>query len=363
MCADMLGPSTDQQEASFITHGVTLTGGVPSYGPIRWGGPAPEFVARVELAGLCRSDLREALGERAVRSDFGHELILRVLRAPGESSLQVGDRVVYDPHIEIERTSGFAEMLFARGSPEALKKAFLRVPEAMPDEIALFCEPMACAVHAARALQRHYRPSNGQATARAVAFTAAGLASVLQAKILQAEGVAVTLYNRTWPRIEALRRSAVIETIDSSLLAAAVSDSFDAVVTSGAYSDAASLEVAFRIVRPGGLVLLFGGTHPGECTFGLLDTDGIRKSERLQSVTISGKVVLVGGTYGATTADFADAIDMLHQSANSLCVRNLLDRRVRLSELPSHIREVNSGQRLSYGKTPVETRPLQNKGV
>ncbi|WFU25478.1 hypothetical protein QA649_04330 [Bradyrhizobium sp. CB1717] len=272
--------------------------------------------------------------------------------------MRSGDRVVYDPHIEIERTSGFAETFFARGSSEVLEKAFLRVPEAMPDEIALFCEPMACAVHATRALQRHYKASNGQGAARAVAFTAAGLASLLQAKILKADGVAVSLYNRTWPRIEALRRSSVVEAIDASLLARAVSDSFDTVVTSGAYSDSASLEVAFRIVRPGGLVLLFGGTHPGERTFGLLDTDGIRRSERLETVTISGKIVLVGGAYGATTADFVDAMDILHRSAVSLGLRNILDRRIRLSELPSHIRDVNAGLSLSYGKTIVETRPL-----
>jgi len=341
-----------------LCSGVYLNDGKVVNEPLRWHGPPPNFAAAVNLAGLCRSDLKEAVGGRAVRSDFGHELVLTVLEAPSDTRFRAGDRVVFDPHVPLVRVGGFSSMFFARASSETLSSAFYAIPDRVRDEMAILCEPMACAMHAARTLQRHYLTASRQALNDIrIGFTAAGLAAVLQAKILRIWGAHVQLFNRSAARLEGLRQQRVAEAVDAAVLDDAPSDAFNVVVASGAYSDRDSLRDAIRIVRPEGVVLLFGGTHPGECLSGTdLNIDSIRRDERLEHVTLDGKGVYFAGTHGARPSDFEEAIALLGEQESELCLDSILGDRVNLAELPAYIDDINRGTRHTYSKSVIMTQ-------
>jgi cyclitol reductase len=344
--------------APHLCSGVSLNDGKVVNGPLRWHGSPPNFAAAVNLAGLCRSDLKEATGGRAVRSDFAHELVLTVLETPSDTCFRPGDRVVFDPHVPLIRAGGFSKMFFARASANTLSRAFYRIPDAVRDEMAVLCEPMACAMHAARTLQRHYlTTSNGALKNVRIGFTAAGLAAVLQAKILRIRGAHVQLFNRSAARLEGLRRQCVAEAVGASILDDAPSDAFDAVVAAGAYSDGNSMREAIRIVRPKGVVLLFGGTHPGECLSGTkLNIDDVRRGEKLEYMTIDGKSIYIAGTYGALSSDFEEAIALLGQPESELCLESILGDRVNLAELPTYIHDLNRGIRRTFGKSVIVTQ-------
>ena len=341
-----------------LCSGVYLEEGRVVIGPLRWHGPPPNFAAAVDLAGLCRSDLKEAAGGRAVRSDFAHELALTVLDAPPDTQFRPGDRVIFDPHVPLVRTGGFSSMFFARAAADTLSRAFYRIPDAVPDGMAVLCEPMACAMHAARMLQRHYLATSRDALWNVrIGFTAAGLAAVLQAKILNIWGARVQLFNRSAARLEGLRQQRVAEALDAALLDDVPSDALDVVVVSGAYSDEGSVREAIRIVRPGGLVLLFGGTHPGQCLSDAgLNIDAVRRNESVEHATIDGKGIYIAGTYGALPSDFEEAIALLGRQQSELGLESIFGDRVSLPELPAYMDELNRGLRCTYGKSVVVTR-------
>ncbi|MYW01924.1 alcohol dehydrogenase catalytic domain-containing protein, partial [Streptomyces sp. SID3343] len=102
---------------------------------------------RVELAGVCRSDLKEVARERHGASQFGHELVGVVTESTLPAALPAGARVVLDPNVRLARTTGFAAALYAAGPADLLTTALPRVPDALPARRAVFAEPVACARH------------------------------------------------------------------------------------------------------------------------------------------------------------------------------------------------------------------------
>jgi threonine dehydrogenase-like Zn-dependent dehydrogenase len=337
---------------------VSLASGKPVWMQETWGGVAPNFTARVRLAGLCRSDLKEAFGRRDVRSDFGHEMVLEIQSAPVGTSLAPGQRVIFDPHVRLRRSTGFAPVLYAQGDPETLKSAFVSIPEGMLDCVAVFTEPLACAVHAAEQALAHFRTaSNGQAP-RNVAFTAAGLSSVLQAIVLRQSGVECDLYNRTPARLAYLRGNTPLNRCGINFPLETPKDSYDIVVVSDALSDEASIQRALRLVRPRGLILLFGGTKTGESSLLLsLPKDALRRSEGFALVTVKDKPIAIGGTHGALRCDFDHAQTLLGTPASQLLFASLVDRSVSVQDLPELLHQLQLGRAVNFLKTLVETTP------
>src|SRR5579871_2638389 len=126
---------------------VELTGTGPVLKACSWENSADRLLLRVLTAGICRSDLKEIQRRRTLRSDFGHEVVAQVERAPALLPLRTGDRVVLDPHIAISRSSGFGEMMEAHGSSGELTAAFVKVPEDVPIRRLVMTEPLACISH------------------------------------------------------------------------------------------------------------------------------------------------------------------------------------------------------------------------
>ena len=127
--------------------------------------PEGEALVRVRLAGICSTDLEILRGYVPFRGVLGHELVGTVESAPGSDNL-VGARVVG----EIGAACGGCAACLRGGGRHCAGRTVLgiagrdgciadlcllpvrnlhRVPEALPDERAVFTEPLAAALRIA----------------------------------------------------------------------------------------------------------------------------------------------------------------------------------------------------------------------
>ena len=355
---------TNKIGQQLIYDAVSQVNGEPTWTQMQWVGELPNFVAMVRIAGLCRSDLKEAFGQREVRTDFGHEIVLEVVAEEAGAGLSIGQRVIFDPHVALRRSTGFAPIFYAHGDAATLKRAFLSVPQGMPDSVAIFAEPLACAVHSGQKALAHYSTTTGGRPPRNVALTSAGFASVLQACVFRQSGLDCDIHNRTPARPAYIRARTQLDLHGINFPLEVPEDSYDIVVVSDAFSDEASIKRALYMVRPGGLILLFGGTKVGE-TSPLLGVrkDALRRSEGLLQVCVEGKAISVGGTHGALRPDFDRALSLLDAPGLRPLFASLVDRTVSVTDLPGLMHRLHSGQEHNFLKTLVETKSIENSGL
>ena len=83
------------------------------------------LVLRPLKVGVCRSDIKEVAGTRAMRRDFGHEVVAVVDELSATDVLPPGAIVGFDPHVPISRTSGFAEYMIASANRASLQSALV----------------------------------------------------------------------------------------------------------------------------------------------------------------------------------------------------------------------------------------------
>jgi 2-desacetyl-2-hydroxyethyl bacteriochlorophyllide A dehydrogenase len=124
--------------------------------------PAGEVLLSLRLAGICDTDLQLARGYMGYRGVLGHEFVGRVLEADDDALL--GKRVVADINASCQRCRdclhGNAHhcphrtVLGILGRDGALAERLLvpahtlvEVPDSVPDERAVFAEPLAAALH------------------------------------------------------------------------------------------------------------------------------------------------------------------------------------------------------------------------
>ena len=74
----------------------------------------PAVLVNIELAGLCRSDLKEVAGVRHGPSQFGHELVGTICEST-VPALAEGTRVVLDPNVVVNRRTGYPDHMWASG--------------------------------------------------------------------------------------------------------------------------------------------------------------------------------------------------------------------------------------------------------
>ncbi len=221
-----------------------------------------EALIRLSLGGVCATDLEISRGYMGFEGVLGHEWVGVVEDAPDRS--WVGRRVVGDincpcgacatchaqrpthcPHRTVlgiaGRDGAFRERL-------ALPVANLHaVPDSVPDDAAVFVEPLAAAVEILE--QLHLRPSDR------VAVLGVGRLGQLCARVLALTGAQVVGVGRSAPRLALLppgvEAVAGADALDPS--------SFDVVVDcTGA---AAGLGLATTLVRPRGTVVLKTTVH------------------------------------------------------------------------------------------------------
>jgi len=312
------------------------------------------LVLRPLKVGVCRSDIKEVAGTRAMRRDFGHEVVAVVDELSATDVLPPGAIVGFDPHVPISRTSGFAEYMIASANRASLQSAFPILPASMNLDRAVFVEPLACAHHSVERLSDHLRCFGTEdLSGLPVAIIGAGTAGVLQALILKARCAEIKLVNRSEARLSMLARASVLPRHNLMLLQACRTGMFDAVVISTSFVFPEILEQSLRLLRLGGIALIFGGTNPGQ-QYLAIDLDRLRRTEALARVVVAGGTRWLGGTYGATGDDVAAAIGLLTAGGRSLPVEKLITSRAKLAELPAQLARLASETSSYVGKMVVD---------
>lgn len=269
-----------------------------------------EAVVEVTLAGVCSTDLELVRGYAGFQGVLGHEFVGLVESAPGAEEW-LGRRVVgainfgcrdcpeclaagpeHCPHRTVLGIVGqdgaFAERVLL---PVA---NLLEVPETVPDEAAVFTEPLAAALR--------IREQLPVAATAPTAVVGPGRLGLLIAQVLALGGGEVAVLGRRAESLDLPRRLAK-ETglsLRCSLADDAPGDAFDLVVE--ATGDPRGLEQALRLVRPRGTVVL-KSTYSPQARAAAPPVD-------LTKVVV-GEVTLVGSRCGP----FAPALRTLERRA------------------------------------------------
>ncbi|HVF42891.1 MAG TPA: alcohol dehydrogenase catalytic domain-containing protein [Pyrinomonadaceae bacterium] len=226
-----------------------------------------EALVRVTLAGVCNTDLEIARGYAGFRGTPGHEFVGVAESAPGAPEL-VGRRVVGeinagcgacglcatgDPRHCPRRTvlgivgrdGAFAEFL------QLPAANLLPVPDEVPDERAVFTEPLA----AACGITERVSVRAGER----VAVIGDGKLGLLCAQALKVmTGAGVTLVGRHPSKLDIARRRGV-ETMTTGELSSSHARAFD--VTVEASGSSGGFETALRLLRPRGTLVLKSTFH------------------------------------------------------------------------------------------------------
>jgi alcohol dehydrogenase len=225
---------------------------------------ADEALIRVTLAGICGTDREVLKGYSAFRGVMGHEFVGRVVESADPA--WIGERVVGEINIAcgecewcsrglsrhcptrtvmgiVNRAGCFAEYV-------ALPLRNLhRVPAAVPDESAVFVEPLAAAAEILA--QMRLEPGT-----KAVVL-GDGRLGLLVAQVLKNAGAEVALVGKHAWKLELARPWGIrVVTESQSKLRAA---SFPVVVE--ATGSPRGLEEAFRLVQPRGIVVMKSTFH------------------------------------------------------------------------------------------------------
>ncbi len=274
--------------------------------------PAPsvagEALVRVHVAGICNTDLEIVRGYAGFRGTPGHEFVGVVEDAP--DAAWVGRRVVGEINAGcgqcalcasgdarhcptrtvlgiVGRDGAFAEYL------RLPLRNLLPVPDGVPDERAVFTEPLAAACAVAERVE--LKPG-----AR-VAVVGDGKLGLLCAQALNVQTQAdamhwpsVTLIGKHEHKLEIARRRGV-ETVLLAELPTAARRQFDVVVE--ATGAAAGFALALDLVRPRGMVVLKSTFH------GTTDLNAAR--------IVVDEISVIGSRCGR----FAPALELLRHDA------------------------------------------------
>jgi len=311
-----------------------------------------EILIRIIISGICRSDLKEISKSRATRSDFGHEIVGKVIKANPYLPFSRGDLVCYDPHIKVTRSSGYGEYLLARGNPENLAKAFPKWNVDVFEEKMVFCEPLACAIHAVRKLKEYLSVDcfNGLK----IGILGAGNAGTLIGLLVKFMGGDITVMNRSVSKLSFLDERKIFNKSEL-LLINEQSHNFDAIIAATTFLDSTIISACVKKVKHQGLILLFGGTAPDDNISPLLlDIDKIRRWEKLTCIRTEGKKILFGGTYGATSMDFSSSMEVIKNWQIEFPLEKLISSEVTLDNLCPLLISLSSGLIEFKGKIIVK---------
>ncbi|WP_419859086.1 alcohol dehydrogenase catalytic domain-containing protein [Candidatus Palauibacter irciniicola] len=280
-----------------------------------------EAIVRVSLAGICGTDLELMRGYRNFSGIPGHEFVGRVEEGPPE---WVGARVVAE--INVTCRSRPAEPLCpscANGQPtHCLRREAIgirgrdgafaewlrapvsnlhRVPESLPDEVAVFAEPVAAACRVLRQVEGDIE--HGCVTRALV--VGAGRLGQLVARVLAIRLPGLEVAGRSERNLARARAAGFA----AGPVTAVEASAYDLVVECSGAS--AGFTAARRAVRPRGTIVL-KSTHKNDL-----------------AVDISSVVVDEIRLLGSRCGPFEDALSALER--RDVEVRDLIDDRLPLS--------------------------------
>jgi len=218
---------------------------------------AHEALIRVDLAGICATDLALVKGYAGFSGIPGHEFVGHVVASPDETWL--GARVVGSinlgcGHCHVCQTQGPAhcqqrQVLGIRGKPGAFAEYLSLplgnlhvVPEHVSNVQAVFTEPLAAAVNVAKQTE-HLSPQK-------VALIGAGRLGFLIAQVMAVRFPDLVVMGRRDASLDVVRRLGLA----TMLVDDAVDQTFDLVIESSGHT--AGLAQALRIVRAQGTIVL-----------------------------------------------------------------------------------------------------------
>lgn len=309
--------------------------------PVPEPGPG-EVSIRVALAGICGSDHSLYKGYLKVPLPVvpGHEAVGRIEKiGSGVSGFKPGERVTIQPNIGcghcplclaghknicpskvrigLDRNGVFAEVVTAPAD------YVWKVPEDMPDEVAVFTEPLAVALHGMKLV----RPEKGS---RTLVF-GAGVIGLLAVQLAALQGADVTAMDLEKKRLALAEQLGANHVIGPDQDMEPYQGAFDLIYeTSGAPP---ALAQAINLAAPKGKIVLIGlpGTdHPVSTTL------IVRKE-----LQITGSIIY--------TNEFPQALDLLQKG--QVQTRSLATGRLPLSELGRSLSEFSSPDRV---KTLIE---------
>jgi threonine dehydrogenase-like Zn-dependent dehydrogenase len=231
--------------------------------PVRDG----EALVRVRLAGVCNTDVEIVRGYAGFEGTLGHEFVGEVESAPGASEL-IGRRVVGEINAGCGRCelcrAGDARHCAARtvlgihGRDGAFAEFLqlpvvnlLTVPDEVPDEQAVFTEPLAAACGIIERVRV-------EPDAR-VAVIGDGKLGLLCAQALKVlTGASVTLIGRHQSKLDIAARRGV-DVLKTDELSSSFDRAFD--VTVEASGSPTGFETALRLLRPRGTLVLKSTFH------------------------------------------------------------------------------------------------------
>ncbi len=302
---------------------------VPQIGP-------GEMLVRVERSGICGSDVMEWYRRPRAPTVLGHEIAGRIA-AYGKDvrGHREGDRITAAHHVPcnacqfcrsghhtlcetLHRTNfdpgGFAE--YIRLTPLHVDRGVFPLPETLPDEEAVFVEPLACALRGQRRA--------GLREAQSVIVVGSGMAGLLHVKLARAAGAAPIVAVDIHPfRLEAARRAGA----DSAMSADGEWVDQFRETTGGRLADVvivctgsgSVLTQALRVVAPGGTVLFFAPAAPAH-------TLPLQFNETFWRTDLT-----LTTSYGASPSDYAEALALIE--ARRVHVADMISHRLALSEV------------------------------
>ncbi|MFH0789928.1 MAG: alcohol dehydrogenase catalytic domain-containing protein [Pseudomonadota bacterium] len=256
-----------------------------------------EALIRVKLVGICNTDLELTRGYMQFHGVPGHEFVGEVERAPGAEEW-LGRRVVGDinaacgncpacqagrhTHCPHRTTLGIAGRGGAFAEYLTLPVGNLHpVPESLPDEVAVFTEPLAAACEILQ--QIHIRPTDR------VIVLGDGKLGLLCAQVLALTGCDLMVVGHYREKLNLLTRRGIPTALEETFTEAGV----DVVVEATGRGE--GYQAARRLVRPRGTIVLKSTYH------GPIDVD--------LTMAVVDEITLVGSRCGP----FAPALRLLEQ--------------------------------------------------
>lgn len=206
------------------------------------------------------------------------------------------------------------------------EQALYPVPEDLPDEVAVFTEPLSVSTHAVKL--------SGLKVADRVLVFGAGVIGQLTLQLALQTAKDVTVCDLIEPRLELARRTGAARTLSDKEEIAASENSFDVIFeTSGAPS---ALAQAIQLAAPGATIVLLG--LPGQ-------------DHPVSTVQIVRKELKIRGSM-IYTDEFPESIALLKQGA--IDTEALVSSRITINELADNLENFSAPERM---KTLVEIEP------
>ena len=305
-----------------------------------------ELLVKVKASGICGSDVMEWYRVKKAPLVLGHELTGDIVKTgKNVKNFKVGDRIVVTHHVPCNTCNfckndqhtlcdtlhttkfypgGFAEYL--RVPAINVDRGTFLLPKTVSYEEGTFVEPLACVVRGLRIAQMKKGDS--------VLVLGSGMAGLLNIKLARARGASKIFATDVNPyRLEMANKAGadvVInakENIEKALQKENQGNLADLVILCAGVPSA--VQQAFDSVQPGGTVLFFAMTKPGE-------------KIPMHLFEVWNKQITIVSTYAGAPRDLKEAIELLQ--TKKVTVNDMISHVLPLDEAAKGFKLVDKAQ-------------------